>query len=147
MMGPFIATNWIALLLAVLIGLITAWSIWGRRARDEDDMDAEIDYDNLDGRPTFTPPVSELAPPPAARATPDNLQLIKGIGPKLSQQLQALGVTRFDQIAAWTPDDITSLDAQLEGFSGRIERDDWVGQAQLLASGFTHEGSSHYAPH
>jgi len=152
-MGPLIATNWIVIVLAVLIGLVTARSIWGRQDADRDDATNEVDYDDLDQGPSFAPPADEHVSPPqaalagAVQSTPDNLQLIKGIGPKLSEQLNALGVTRFDQITAWTEEDIAALDPQLEGFSGRIERDDWVGQARLLTSGFTHEDGGHYAPH
>ncbi|NCP10415.1 MAG: hypothetical protein GW859_00415, partial [Sphingomonadales bacterium] len=48
-----------------------------------------------------------------------------------------LGVTRYDQIAAWDAADIDRIDAQLGAFQGRIRRDDWVEQARLLAAGDT----------
>lgn len=65
---------------------------------------------------------------------PDDLKRISGIGPKVEQVLNGMGVTRFADIAAWTADDIAKFDTEL-GFSGRIERDDWVGQAKALAGG------------
>jgi predicted flap endonuclease-1-like 5' DNA nuclease len=67
----------------------------------------------------------------------DDLLLIKGLGPKLVEQLRALGVTSFAQIAAWDEADIDRIDAQLGRFQGRIRRDDWPTQARLLAAGDT----------
>ena len=61
----------------------------------------------------------------------DDLQRIKGIGPKIAGILQELGVRRFDQIAAWTPRDVARVNDHLR-FSGRIEREQWVAQAQAL---------------
>jgi predicted flap endonuclease-1-like 5' DNA nuclease len=57
------------------------------------------------------------------------------LGPKLSATLHGAGVTSFAQIAAWSDADIDRIDAQLGRFQGRIRRDDWVGQAKLLAQG------------
>ncbi len=65
----------------------------------------------------------------------DDLCRIKGVGPKLKTLLVSLGVTRFDQVAAWTDGDIDKIDAQLGRFEGRIRRDNWVEQARLLAAG------------
>ena len=59
---------------------------------------------------------------------------IKGLGPKLRDLLATLGVTRFEQIAAWTSDDIAEIDSKLGRFEGRIERDNWVAQAKYLAA-------------
>ena len=67
----------------------------------------------------------------------DNLSRMKGIGPKLVTRLGELGVTRFEQIAAWTDADIDRIDASLGTFNGRIRRDDWVEQSRLLAIGDT----------
>lgn len=65
----------------------------------------------------------------------DDLKLIKGIGPKLEQLLHGLGFFHFDQVAKWTPAEVTWVDENLEGFKGRVSRDDWVAQAGLLAAG------------
>jgi predicted flap endonuclease-1-like 5' DNA nuclease len=77
---------------------------------------------------------AEPAPAPAA-GEGDDLSLIKGVGPKLVTMLRDLGVTRFEQIAAWGESDIERVDAQLGRFAGRIRRDQWVEQAKLLVSG------------
>lgn len=78
----------------------------------------------------------EAAPVKAEAAGPaDNLALLKGVGPKLVALLASLGVTRFDQIAAWTDADVAAIDAQLGNFAGRVTRDNWVDQAGFLARG------------
>lgn len=64
----------------------------------------------------------------------DNLKEIKGVGPKLEALLHGLGVFHFDQIAGWTTDEVAWLDANLNGFKGRVSRDDWVAQAQALSA-------------
>lgn len=72
---------------------------------------------------------------PGAVGAPDNLLLLKGVGPKLNTLLVGLGVTRFDQIGGWSADDVAKVNAHLGNFAGRIERDNWVEQAGLLARG------------
>jgi NADH-quinone oxidoreductase subunit E len=64
----------------------------------------------------------------------DDLKRIKGVGPKLEDTLNSLGIYHFDQIAKWNADNIDEVNERLK-FSGRIERDDWVNQAKLLAEG------------
>ena len=65
----------------------------------------------------------------------DNLKEIKGVGPKLEQVLHSLGFYHFDQIAAWSDDEVAWVDANLKGFKGRVSRDGWVDQAKILAAG------------
>ena len=84
--------------------------------------------------PLPAPAPVEAPPPPAQPAAAgDNLRLLKGVGPKLATLLNDLGITRFDQIAAWTEADIAAIDPQLGTFQGRIVRDNWVDQASYLA--------------
>ena len=85
-----------------------------------------------------TPP--EAAPLTAigvagAVGPPDSLLQIKGLGPKLNTLLDGLGITRFDQIAAWRAEDVAKVDEHLGAFKGRIERDSWIEQAGFLAKG------------
>jgi predicted flap endonuclease-1-like 5' DNA nuclease len=72
---------------------------------------------------------------PAAIGNADDLLQIKGVGPKLNALLISLGVTRFDQIAAWKAREIGIVDGHLGSFRGRIVRDEWIDQAELLATG------------
>lgn len=64
----------------------------------------------------------------------DDLTRIKGVGTKLAAALRDLDVTRFDQIAGWTEEDVDRIDAQLGRFQGRIRRDDWREQARYLSA-------------
>ncbi|WP_206365397.1 hypothetical protein [Siculibacillus lacustris] len=103
------------------------------------------------------PPAAEIPPPPVAAAdlaraaeadavgtrpsglvaplagSADDLKRIKGIGPQNEARLHALGVWHFHQIAAWTPENIRWAGSFL-AFVGRIEREDWVGQARRFAA-------------
>lgn len=65
---------------------------------------------------------------------PDDLKLISGIGPKLEQVLNGLGIWTFAQIAAWQREEAAWVDDYLQ-FSGRIDRDNWIGQAGALTNG------------
>ncbi len=65
----------------------------------------------------------------------DDLKQIKGVGPKMESMLHDMGFFHFDQIAAWSDDEVAWVDANLKGFKGRVSRDNWVDQATILASG------------
>ncbi len=65
---------------------------------------------------------------------PDDLKLIKGVGPRIEEMLHSLGFYHFDQVAAWGPDEVAWVDMHLEGFNGRATRDEWVSQAKVLAT-------------
>jgi len=77
---------------------------------------------------------------PEARSAPrdggaDDLKEIKGVGPKLESLLHELGIYHFDQIAGWSAAEVAWMDDNLKGFRGRVSRDDWIGQARILAAG------------
>ncbi len=84
------------------------------------------------------PPAQAAAPVEPLFAVPegaaDDLKKITGVGPVLEKKLNALGVTRFDQVANFSDEDIAKVDDALN-FKGRILRDDWIGQARSLAGG------------
>ncbi|MGS4988947.1 NADH-quinone oxidoreductase subunit E [Roseibium sp. RP-7] len=65
---------------------------------------------------------------------PDDLKKLKGVGPKLEATLNELGFFHFDQVASWGPQEVAWVDSRLK-FKGRIERDGWIEQAKVLASG------------
>ncbi len=64
----------------------------------------------------------------------DDLQRISGVGPKMEKTLNSLGFFHFDQISDWIPDEVQWVDANLR-FKGRIDREEWIQQAKLLAAG------------
>ncbi|MFT5330601.1 MAG: putative flap endonuclease-1-like 5' DNA nuclease [Parasphingorhabdus sp.] len=182
-MITLITANWLLYLIALLIGVVTAFWVWAATGREASAVDRFSADDGLlekagepvkpaDPQPESSPPAdaepkpapappaqpvvapaaaaplaadkpaapAEATPPvagkpniPAAVGEPDNLRLIKGVGPKLNTLLNGLGVTRFDQIADWKEAEITEVDQYLETFSGRITRDAWIDQAKFLA--------------
>jgi predicted flap endonuclease-1-like 5' DNA nuclease len=71
------------------------------------------------------------APPRADDAEADDLQQIKGIGPKIADILADMGIRRLDQIAGWTPENVAWVNERLK-FKGRIEREQWIPQAKAL---------------
>jgi len=154
--------TWIYVVIAILIAIVVAW--WAlvatRRTRIErseappsEDTPArrnqalidaarpaaEVDLppatpDGLAGVGTAVAAAAEPVHQPAATAG-DDLRQIKGVGPKLANLLNSLGVTHYAQIASWDDAEIDRIDAQLGAFQGRIRRDDWPAQARLLAAG------------
>jgi predicted flap endonuclease-1-like 5' DNA nuclease len=76
------------------------------------------------------------APVPGAGGT-DDLEQLKGVGPKLAAMLEAHGLTRFDQIAGLTASELERLDQDLGPFRGRLQRDRITEQAAYLARGDT----------
>ena len=70
----------------------------------------------------------------AREGGPDDLKKIKGVGPKLEGILHDMGVFHFDQIASWTAAEVGWVDERLK-FKGRIDRDGWIEQAGILATG------------
>lgn len=62
----------------------------------------------------------------------DNLTLIKGVGPYIELKLNEIGIYNYDQISRLKEADIRIITTLIDFFPGRIERDDWVGQARQL---------------
>ena len=67
------------------------------------------------------------------KGSPDDLTKISKIDKDMDAQLKKLNVLRYDQIAACSDDDIANLDDVLQ-LNGRIEKEDWVGEARRLMS-------------
>jgi predicted flap endonuclease-1-like 5' DNA nuclease len=74
---------------------------------------------------------------PGPSGPPDNLRLLKGVGPKLAAQLNEHGITRFDQLAGLAETEVALLDKRMGAFEGRIARDRLVEQARYLERGDT----------
>jgi predicted flap endonuclease-1-like 5' DNA nuclease len=146
------------LLLPLLLGLLTGFAIWAGRKSTDLAYAAPVAPE-----PVKAPePVAFKAPEPepvaapsgvglgmaaagaagltaigvaAATTDPDDLLIIKGVGPKLNGVLNGMGITTFAQIANWNRDDVAKVDANLGEFQGRIDREEWIPQAKLLAAG------------
>ena len=81
-----------------------------------------------------TVPAAAVPIRPATPATHDNLLRISGIDAQIEGLLTSQGVTRYSQIAHWSPADVERFDRQL-GTAGRIGRENWIEQAQILSRG------------
>lgn len=64
----------------------------------------------------------------------DDLTKINGIGPAIAKKLNARDITSFAQIANLTEADVAELEKEVIKFSGRILREDWIGQAKELVA-------------
>ena len=62
----------------------------------------------------------------------DDLKEIIGIGKVFERALHDLGVVSFRQIASFDVSDIARVNSKLGEFKGRMEQDDWIGQAREL---------------
>ncbi len=82
-----------------------------------------------DSSAAHTPAADEVSPATPSASGPDELTRIKGIGRVLELKLNDLGITTFQQIAEFTPEDIERVNDRLP-FKGRIERDSWIEQAK-----------------
>jgi predicted flap endonuclease-1-like 5' DNA nuclease len=88
-----------------------------------------------DGAPEAASPDKPVMLAAARGGKSDNLKQIKGIGPKLEALLNRMGVFHLEQIAGWHAAQVAWVDANLDGFKGRVSRDAWVAQARSLTSG------------
>jgi len=120
----------LGLVVGVLLGMIT----WRPKPADvSDDFEvtkAEIErlYADMAARDAQIEVLtSELAP-----YRTDDLKLIDGVGPVFERTLNSMGFSTFDDVAAWTLDDIRDVAAEIALFPDRIVRDQWVEQAAAL---------------
>lgn len=156
----------VPIIVALLIGVVIGYWMFKRHRARQAEVESER-RQNLDAAPTpppmprsraDTPEGNSLADQGAAATTdvagqvlgvpvhselpgasgpPDNLQTLKGVGPKLAIKLNELGIIRFDQLARLSANEVDMLDAQLGPFKGRVARDRLVEQAAYLARGDT----------
>jgi predicted flap endonuclease-1-like 5' DNA nuclease len=63
--------------------------------------------------------------------SPDDLKQIRGVGPTLERFLHKRGVFWFRQVATWSQADIDKFEFLLPNFGGRIQRENWVQNAQV----------------
>jgi NADH-quinone oxidoreductase subunit E len=76
----------------------------------------------------------------------DDLGLIWGVGDKLHEKLNAMGIWHFDQIAAWTPAEVAWFEGEMQGFKGRVERDKWIEQCKKLSTGWRPDNAAGERP-
>jgi len=129
--------------------LVDDWDDEGAERPHDDVLDEDADeddaYDRAEAAEVVEADVEEAemgaldmmrpAGLPEPRAgVPDNLQRIWGIGKRNEALLNSLGIYHFGQIASWTPAEARWVASRLT-FPERLERDNWIGQAIVLATG------------
>jgi predicted flap endonuclease-1-like 5' DNA nuclease len=163
--------TWLWVLSAGFLGLLIGWLIWGRGSGEGADSSAEMqkaleecrkrcaELESTVGR-ADTPDISTMVDgmdpsggiPDAWRpamldgprsGVADDLKRIRGIGPVIERTLNELGVYHFDQIAAFSGENIRWVDHTI-AFPGRIQREGWVRQAKELAGGGSTDFSDRY---
>lgn len=90
--------------------------------------------------PSPQPPARPVAPPPVASDGVQDLKRIRLIDAGIETSLNKLGVTRYEHIAAWMRDDVKKV-SQALGIKGRINQENWIEQALILAKG----GETYYS--
>lgn len=138
-MTDVIADAWPWLIPAFLIGLLCGWWVTLAWCRD---------HHPREGR-AVAPAVEKPARAPAkvhldvvagskvlgVKVTPDDLELIEGIGPRIADLLKVDGINTWGKLGATTPDHLRKIldDA---GFRYNLaEPGTWPKQARLLAAG------------
>jgi predicted flap endonuclease-1-like 5' DNA nuclease len=165
-MMTIIEANLIPIIIALLIGLATAWWMFRRRRvatrmgaeeakldglppaplerprRVRDGVDTREGQGLADHGASATKDVAgqifgvEAHPDiPGPSGPADNLQILKGVGPKLALRLNENGIFRFDQLASLSQNEAAMLDQRMGPFKGRIARDRVIEQASYLARG------------
>lgn len=61
-----------------------------------------------------------------------DLTEINGIGPYTEQKLNGIGIYTFEQISRFNEEDIKTVTELIDFFPGRIDHDNWIGQAKAL---------------
>ena len=132
----------LCLLLAALFGIIIGYILGKITCAGDSSQETNVKGNgthDIATTSTTTAAASVISQKPELLAAPrngakDNLTRIKGIGLKIEEMLNNIGVYHFDQIASWNAENIAWADSTL-GFPGRAVREQWVSQAQALASG------------
>jgi len=131
----------IALLLLIffLLGCIIGWLLRAKIFRASN-VSSSMPVDEKAQKPqlSLVPDQEQASGRPKTLSAPraggkDDLKLIRGVGPKIEQKLNELGIYHFDQIAAWDSANIDWVDDFLS-FKGRIKRDNWLAQAKELSA-------------
>jgi predicted flap endonuclease-1-like 5' DNA nuclease len=96
---------------------------------------APVRIEAEDVAPALAPTAPSKKPPvltSARHGAPDDLTLIEGVSPLQQSTLNAIGVFHFDQIAAWTPENVAWIERYFR-LRGRVTNEEWVEQAEDLA--------------
>ena len=139
-MNMFILQTLLLIAIAFFLGCLIGYLLrllFGAGAEQEG-PEVETSVNEKHAKPVASKPEMAAAPvsfaSSGATGTPDNLKEISGVGPVIEKKLNAIGITTFQQIADLTPAQVSEIGEKLV-FSGRIERENWIEQARVLAAG------------
>jgi len=131
----------ICLLIAALIGFIIGYLVAKGSSKKTNTTDTEkqektvtpvteetVNQDEEENTEELSNTQPELLTA-AREGKKDKLTKIKGIGPKVEEQLNKAGIYHFDQIANWTDENIEWLEVNTT-FAHRAKKDLWVTQAK-----------------
>jgi len=68
-----------------------------------------------------------------SRFNKDDFQKIVGIGPFIEEKLNSIGIYNYSQLSKMKESDMDAISSMIDFFPGRIQRDDWKGQAEDLS--------------
>ena len=142
-MSEIFNTYWPVILIALLIGLIVGFLVFRPRqtVRLTDSAPTRPHMAKRSGETVFGHEAEVTtkhvlgAEKAVTQGPADDLERLKGVGPKLAAMLHAHGLTRFEQIAKLTGSEVERIDEDLGAFRGRLQRDRIVEQADYLARG------------
>ena len=113
-------------------------NILGFDEKDYDELNLKDDITQIRATKTFerggkemikTVPEEEEEEEEEEGIKKDDLQKINGIGPLIEKKLNSIGIFSYNQISKLKNEDLIRITEQLKLFSGKIERDNWIGQA------------------
>ncbi len=127
--------NLTALGIGLGVSAIVGWLLLRENRRRDDDASVTVRSQRRQSAPAESPQiVLPLEPIDEAGGAEDDLTQINDIGPRFAEALQAIGITRFDQLAQQTPEELAErLSTHTTVRAQRIREKDWVGQAAKLA--------------
>ena len=136
------ARNLIALGIGLGTSAVVGWLLLKENKRQQENGEVTIGS-RLRSPEEESPPaiqlpletLEEAAPAPTDTDTaPDDFTQINGIGQRYAEALVQAGITRFEQLAAQTPEALAELLAPYARVRAeRISDKDWIGQAARLA--------------
>jgi len=98
----------------------------------DDATEAELEDAAAERSRSVPMPTFSEAPTAEIPAVTDDLRRIRGIGPSMERTLQGIGIVSYRQLALLDGAELERVRGELTDFRGRIEREDWVGQARAL---------------
>ena len=135
------ARNLIALGIGLSTSAVVGWLLLKESKRQQESGEVTVSSQRRSPE-AETPPaiklpleaLEEAEPVQAEDAEPDDFTRINGIGPRYAEALVKVGITRFEQLAAQTPEALAELLApHVRVRAERIRDKDWIGQAARLA--------------